>query len=77
MLDILDLVRSSFIWIFPKDFLRENIYIENLGNRYLTGVHRNAGGMIACKLAAMAPDRVLSLALLNVTGGGKECIPKV
>ncbi|GFP82113.1 hypothetical protein PHJA_000354600 [Phtheirospermum japonicum] len=32
--------------------------------------------MIACKLAAMAPERVLSLALLNVTGGGYECIPK-
>jgi hypothetical protein len=33
--------------------------------------------MIACKLAAMVPDRVLSLALLNVTGGGFECLPKV
>ncbi|XP_022887016.1 uncharacterized protein LOC111402925 isoform X1 [Olea europaea var. sylvestris] len=35
------------------------------------------GAMIACKLAAMVPDRVLSLALLNVTGGGYECIPKL
>jgi hypothetical protein len=33
--------------------------------------------MIACKLAAMAPERVLSLALLNVTGGGFECFPKL
>lgn len=33
--------------------------------------------MIACKLAALVPDRVLSLALLNVTGGGYECFPKV
>lgn len=33
--------------------------------------------MIACKLAAIVPDRVLSLALLNVTGGGFECFPKV
>ncbi|KAF2291905.1 hypothetical protein GH714_036069 [Hevea brasiliensis] len=33
--------------------------------------------MIACKLAAMVPDRVLSLALLNVTGGGFECFPKL
>jgi hypothetical protein len=33
--------------------------------------------MIACKLAAMVPERVLSLALLNVTGGGFECFPKV
>ncbi|KAF9619561.1 hypothetical protein IFM89_007388 [Coptis chinensis] len=34
------------------------------------------GKMIACKLAAMVPDRILSLALLNVTGGGFECFPK-
>lgn len=36
-----------------------------------------AGAMIACKLAAMVPERISSLALLNVTGGGYECIPKV
>nr|GEW79010.1 alpha/beta hydrolase fold-1 [Tanacetum cinerariifolium] len=35
------------------------------------------GGMIACKLAATYPNRVLSLALLNVTGGGYECFPKI
>ncbi|XP_075502535.1 uncharacterized protein LOC142540340 [Primulina tabacum] len=35
------------------------------------------GAMIACKLASMVPARVLSLALLNVTGGGYECIPKI
>ncbi|KAI8540491.1 hypothetical protein RHMOL_Rhmol09G0268100 [Rhododendron molle] len=35
------------------------------------------GAMIACKLAALVPDRVLSLALLNVTGGGYECFPKL
>ncbi|KAK6155570.1 hypothetical protein DH2020_009818 [Rehmannia glutinosa] len=34
------------------------------------------GAMIACKVAAMVPERILSLALLNVTGGGYECIPK-
>lgn len=33
--------------------------------------------MIASKLAAMVPERVQSLALLNVTGGGYECFPKV
>jgi len=33
--------------------------------------------MIACKLAAMVPDRVLSMALLNATGGGFQCFPKV
>ncbi|KAF6141193.1 hypothetical protein GIB67_018283, partial [Kingdonia uniflora] len=35
------------------------------------------GAMIACKLAAMAPNRIFSLALLNVTGGGFECFSKV
>ncbi|KAA8533587.1 hypothetical protein F0562_030979 [Nyssa sinensis] len=35
------------------------------------------GAMIACKLAAIVPERVLSLALLNVTGGGYECFPKL
>ncbi|CAO2821325.1 unnamed protein product [Amaranthus hypochondriacus] len=35
------------------------------------------GGMIACKLAALVPDRILSLALLNVTGGGFQCLPKL
>ncbi|KAL6972105.1 hypothetical protein U1Q18_031790 [Sarracenia purpurea var. burkii] len=33
--------------------------------------------MIASKLAALVPDRVHSLALLNVTGGGFECFPKL
>jgi hypothetical protein len=36
-----------------------------------------SGAMIACKLAAMAPQRLCSLALLNVTGGGFQCFPKV
>ncbi|OIT22153.1 PREDICTED: uncharacterized protein LOC109217977 isoform X1 [Nicotiana attenuata] len=35
------------------------------------------GAMIACRLAALVPKRVLSLALLNVTGGGYECIPRL
>ncbi|XP_002453744.2 uncharacterized protein LOC8081650 [Sorghum bicolor] len=35
------------------------------------------GSMIASKLAAMAPHRVASLALLNTTGGGYQCIPKI
>ncbi|PON72041.1 Epoxide hydrolase-like [Parasponia andersonii] len=34
------------------------------------------GAMIATKVAAMVPERVLSLALLNVTGGGFQCFPK-
>ncbi|KAJ6881408.1 hypothetical protein NC651_028090 [Populus alba x Populus x berolinensis] len=43
----------------------------------LVHVTVETGAMIACKLAAMVPDRVLSLALLNVTGGGFECLPKL
>jgi len=35
------------------------------------------GGMIACKLGAIAPERVVSLALISTTGGGYECLPKV
>lgn len=34
------------------------------------------GGMIACKLAAIAPQRLSSLTLLGVTGGGYQCLPK-
>ena len=33
--------------------------------------------MIACKLAIIAPDRVMSLAMLSTTGGGYQCLPKV
>ncbi|KAF3338700.1 hypothetical protein FCM35_KLT17537 [Carex littledalei] len=33
--------------------------------------------MIACKLAALAPERLCSLALLNAIGGGFECFPKL
>lgn len=55
---------SSFI--FHSDF----VYITSCDG-YL------AGAMIACKLAAMSPERICSLALLSVTGGGYECFPKV
>eukprot|EP00850_Spirogloea_muscicola_P012675 SM000083S22722 [mRNA] locus=s83:109283:112005:+ [translate_table: standard] len=40
-------------------------------------VGHSMGGMIASKIATLAPDRVSSLALLSVTGGGYECIPKL
>ncbi|XAR71616.1 Carboxylesterase [Bertholletia excelsa] len=51
--------------------------MDHLGWRKAHVIGHSMGGMIACKLAAMVPDRVLSLALLNVTGGGYECIPKL
>jgi pimeloyl-ACP methyl ester carboxylesterase len=34
------------------------------------------GGMIATKLAALAPYRVSSLTLMSVTGGGTEVLPR-
>ncbi|GBG91363.1 hypothetical protein CBR_g52250 [Chara braunii] len=34
------------------------------------------GGMIACKLAAMAPTRIASLAIISSSAGGYACIPK-
>ncbi|KAJ4850791.1 hypothetical protein Tsubulata_009780 [Turnera subulata] len=51
--------------------------MDHLGWRKAHVFGHSMGGMIACKLAAMVPDRVSSLALLNVTGGGFECFPKL
>ncbi|CAA0813029.1 alpha/beta-Hydrolases superfamily protein [Striga hermonthica] len=51
--------------------------IDHLGWEKAHVFGHSMGGMIACKFAAMVPERVLSLALLNVTGGGYECIPKL
>ncbi|KAK9103913.1 hypothetical protein Sjap_021167 [Stephania japonica] len=51
--------------------------MDHLGWRKAHVFGHSMGAMIACKLAAMAPDRILSLALLNVTGGGFECFPKL
>ncbi|PSS32324.1 Aminoacrylate hydrolase [Actinidia chinensis var. chinensis] len=51
--------------------------MDHLGWRKAHVFGHSMGAMIACKLAAMVPDRVLSLALLNVTGGGYECFPKL
>uniref|UniRef100_A0A5B6ZE68 AB hydrolase-1 domain-containing protein n=1 Tax=Davidia involucrata TaxID=16924 RepID=A0A5B6ZE68_DAVIN len=51
--------------------------MDHLGWRKAHVFGHSMGAMIACKLAAVVPDRVLSLALLNVTGGGYECFPKL
>ncbi|KAG6655182.1 putative aminoacrylate hydrolase RutD isoform X2 [Carya illinoinensis] len=50
--------------------------LDHLGWKSAHVFGHSMGAMIACKLAAMVPERVLSLALLNVTGGGFECFPK-
>ncbi|THU59539.1 hypothetical protein C4D60_Mb07t03160 [Musa balbisiana] len=51
--------------------------LDHLGWKKAHVFGHSMGAMIACKLAAMAPDRICSLALLNVTGGGFECLPKI
>ncbi|KAF8649465.1 hypothetical protein HU200_064309 [Digitaria exilis] len=60
--------------IMAKDALA---LMDHLGWLKAHVVGHSMGSMIASKLAAMAPDRVASLALLNTTGGGYQCIPKV
>ncbi|XP_058100507.1 uncharacterized protein LOC131245217 isoform X2 [Magnolia sinica] len=60
--------------IMAKDALA---LMDHLGWRKAHVFGHSMGAMIACKLAAMAPDRISSLALLNVTGGGFECFPKI
>ncbi|KAJ8751969.1 hypothetical protein K2173_000715 [Erythroxylum novogranatense] len=51
--------------------------MDHLGWQKAHVFGHSMGAMIACKVASTVPDRVLSLALLNVTGGGLECIPKL
>ncbi|KAF8380010.1 hypothetical protein HHK36_027479 [Tetracentron sinense] len=51
--------------------------MDHLGWRKAHIFGHSMGAMIACKLAAMVPDRISSLALLNATGGGFECFPKL
>lgn len=60
--------------IMAKDALA---LMDHLGWRKAHIFGHSMGSMIASKLAAMAPERVASLALLNTTGGGYQCIPKV
>ncbi|KAJ4953417.1 hypothetical protein NE237_030249 [Protea cynaroides] len=51
--------------------------MDHLGWKKAHVFGHSMGSMIACKLAAMVSERVLSLALLNATGGGYECFPKL
>ncbi|XP_056172942.1 uncharacterized protein LOC115668424 isoform X1 [Syzygium oleosum] len=51
--------------------------LDHLGWKRAHVIGHSMRAMIACKLAAMVPNRVLSLGLLNVTGGGYECFPKI
>ncbi|XP_052144094.1 uncharacterized protein LOC127763432 isoform X1 [Oryza glaberrima] len=60
--------------IMAKDALA---LMDHLGWRKAHVFGHSMGSMIASKLAAIAPERVASLALLNTTGGGYQCIPKI
>ncbi|KAL4204743.1 hypothetical protein AMTRI_Chr01g133570 [Amborella trichopoda] len=60
--------------IMAKDALA---VMDSLGWQRAHIFGHSMGAMIACKLASIAPNRVLSLALLNATGGGYECFPKI
>ncbi|KDO54210.1 hypothetical protein CISIN_1g0155501mg, partial [Citrus sinensis] len=60
--------------IMAKDVIA---LMDHLGWKQAHVFGHSMGAMIACKLAAMVPERVLSLALLNVTGGGFQCCPKL
>lgn len=51
--------------------------MDHLGWKKAHVFGHSMGGMIASKLAAIYPHRVSSLALLNVTGGGYQCFPKI
>ncbi|XP_021729117.1 uncharacterized protein LOC110696137 [Chenopodium quinoa] len=51
--------------------------MDHLGWKKAHVFGHSMGGMIACKFSALVPDRVSSLALLNVTGGGFQCLPKL
>uniref|UniRef100_A0A2N9IS27 AB hydrolase-1 domain-containing protein n=1 Tax=Fagus sylvatica TaxID=28930 RepID=A0A2N9IS27_FAGSY len=50
--------------------------MEHLGWKKAHIFGHSMGAMIACKLAAMVPEKVLSLGLLNVTGGGFRMFSK-
>ncbi|KAG6520256.1 hypothetical protein ZIOFF_017294 [Zingiber officinale] len=51
--------------------------LDHIGWKKAHVFGHSMGGMIACKLTTIAPDRISSLALLNVTGGGFECFPRI
>ncbi|XP_056173174.1 uncharacterized protein LOC130139675 [Syzygium oleosum] len=60
--------------IMAKDVIA---VLNHLGWERAHVIGHSIGAMIACKLAAMVPNKVLSLGLLNVTSGGYECFPKL
>eukprot|EP00249_Psilotum_nudum_P019588 c27328_g1_i3 orf=549-1676(-) len=59
--------------IMAKDALA---IMDHLGWEKVHVFGHSMGAMISCKLAAMVPERIASLALISVTGGGYQCLPK-
>ena len=50
---------------------------EHLGwGRDIHVVGHSMGGMVATRLAALAPERLASLTLISVTSGGLQIIPR-
>ncbi|KAK9864731.1 hypothetical protein WJX84_003798, partial [Apatococcus fuscideae] len=50
--------------------------MDELGWERVHVVGHSMGAMIACKLAARNPKRIVSLTLISVTGGGWQSIPR-
>ncbi|KAK0587293.1 hypothetical protein LWI29_020667 [Acer saccharum] len=68
----------GMVGALTKTMAKDSIaLLDHLGWKKAHVFGHSMGAMIACKVAAMVPDRVLSLALLNVTGGGFECFPRL
>ncbi|GJU14768.1 RNA-directed DNA polymerase, eukaryota [Tanacetum coccineum] len=68
------------IWRFRNQVLfsslvpRKDVLFDDIVSRSFTWCRSRCK---TCKLAATYPNRVLSLALLNVTSGGYECFPRI
>jgi hypothetical protein len=69
------------LWVSPPwsaaHFNFGSLFLKCVIYRHWPCYSVQPGAMISCKLAAIAPHRLCSLALLNVTGGGFQCFPKV
>ena len=50
--------------------------MDHLGWGRFHVIGHSMGAMIACKLAAAAPQRLQSLSVLSATGGGWQAVPK-
>lgn len=69
-------------WTFDyhiQEYLADHIVggtQDKLGWKRVHVVGHSMGAMIACKLAARAPELIVSLTLISVTGGGWQSVPR-